>query len=97
MWSELPIGSASLQDVFADQLLLQGKMLGGAIITGDSTGSSSRAIIKNMQIIVEGPVENFVGTLVLILLQHAIWLTIINEIFKLLQPFEPFFQTIVWL
>ena len=28
-WSELPIDSASLQDVFADQLLPQGEMLGG--------------------------------------------------------------------
>ena len=27
-WSELPIVSASLQDVFADQLLLQREMLG---------------------------------------------------------------------
>ena len=36
-----------------------------AIITGDSTSLSSRAIIKKMQIIVEDPVENFVATLVL--------------------------------
>ena len=36
-----------------------------AAITGDSTSYSSRAIIKNMQIIAENPAGNFVTTLVL--------------------------------
>ena len=43
-----PIGSASFQDVFADQLLPQMEMLGGAIVTDDSTNSGSRAIIEDM-------------------------------------------------
>ena len=43
-----PIGSASFQDVFADQLLPQMEMLGGAIVTDDSTNSGSRAIIVDM-------------------------------------------------
>ena len=45
-WSELPIGSARFQDVSAEQLLSRGAE--DAIATSDSTGSSGRAIIKDV-------------------------------------------------
>ena len=59
------IGSASLQDVFADLLLPQREMSRGAIVSSDLASSSSRAIVKNMKIIVKYPAKNFVATLVL--------------------------------
>ena len=46
-WSELRIGSVSLQDVFADQLLPQ-RQMSEVLSLRDSTSLSSRAIIKNM-------------------------------------------------
>ena len=39
--------------------------VGAAVISSDSASSSSRAIVKNVEVIVEDPVKNFVTTLVL--------------------------------
>ena len=39
--------------------------MGGTFITGDSTSSSSRAIVKNVKIIVKDPIKDFVTTLIL--------------------------------
>ena len=67
-WSELLIGSVNLQDDFADQSLPQRDFQchkGITVISSDSTSSSSRAIVKNVEVVVENPVKNFVTMLVL--------------------------------
>ena len=39
--------------------------VGGAVISSDSTSLSSRAIVKNVEVIVKDPVKNFITMLVL--------------------------------